>query len=484
MIDRCLVIVPHQDDETMLAGYLISAMRKKGVEVFVLYSTNGDWKYPADLRIKEAARANRRLGDIDEGHIILLGYGDTYNNEAHTHYYYAGSEPARSAAGHRETYGAHGISDYRYAKSGHHSPYTRQAYISDIKDVISDLMPDMMVCVDFDEHPDHRMLTLGFETALGQVLAEHRTYHPIVLKGFAYCNAYTAVDDFYENPLGETRRPVVGETGKYTFDMIDTCAYQWENRIQIYGPIRSRTRNLLKNRKAQALRQHKSQYVILRAGSIINSDEVFWLRRTDSVSYQAKITASSGEAGHLKDFRLYNCDEIDSLHPVFTDYLWQPRDEKKEAVFSWDEPQEISTCDIYGNIEGTGRITQIQLAFDNGFTVDAGPLPERGVPLHLAFPAQAAVSRCSVRIVEATGTGFGIAECEFYAGDNVRKIRNEIEAFSDEKALAPHENLGLAKAVNGCYFRLIGVRKLCGRAYWLINRKGLRGVVNKVLGKA
>ena len=483
MIKRCLVFVPHQDDETMLAGNFINMLCKAGVEVFILYSTNGDWKYPADLRVREAINANKALGNINEDHIILLGYGDTYNNEAHTHYYYAENTAVESAAGHTETYGAYGIPDYRYKKSGHHSPYTRRAYIADLKDAIKDLLPDLMICIDFDEHPDHRMLTLGFENALGELLNELKSYHPIVLKGFVYCNAYTAIDDFYESPPNETKRPVVGKTGKYTFDMIDTCSYEWENRIHIYGSPHSRTRNLLKNSKAQALRKHKSQYVILRAGRIINSDEVFWLRRTDSISYQATITVSSGEANHLKDFKLYNCNEIDSLHPSFTDYLWQPYDEKKEAIFSWDNPQIITMCDIYGNVEDTGRISKIRLRFDNGFVFETGPLQDKGIPLHITFPIQTEVRWCSVQIVETEGTGWGIAECEFYTRDDSNSIINEIERFSEKKELLQSERISLYKVINSCFFKLINIKKLGGRVYWLIKRKGIKGVVNKIRGK-
>ena len=482
MIEKCLVIVPHQDDETMLAGSTIHALRNNGVEVYVLYSTNGDWKYPADLRIREAAAALKILGDIPEDHIILMGYGDTYNNPNHTHYFYSESVPVKSASGHSHTYGANGITDYRYKKSGVHSEYTKSSYLDDLESIIKDIRADLIICVDFDEHTDHRMLSLCFDKVMGRVLKED-DYHPVILKGFAYCNAYTAIDDFYEKQLGQTKRPEVGITGKYQFDMIDTSVYQWNSRVQVFSSPEFRKHSFSNNIKAKALKQHKSQYVILRAGRIINSDEVFWIRKTSSISYKADVSVSDGEGKYLNDFKLYNCSEIDSETPRFCDYLWCPKDEMKTASFRWNEAHDISKCVIYGNIESSGHINKVQLTFDNGFIIESGPLPEKGAPLTIEFDTQHAVRACCLRIISDEGCGAGIAECEFYDESEINGL-DLIERYSAPPTVNVKENLTLIKIFNSVYLWIVKSQKFLHRCASFLKRRGMKGVANKILHRS
>lgn len=481
MISKCLLLVPHQDDETQLAGYTLNALHRAGVEIYVLYSTNGDWKYPADTRIKEAKAALKCLCDIRDDHIILLGYGDSYFNAKHTHYFYAEKEPAVTASGHSETYGADGINDYRYTKDHVHSPYTKTAYIKDLAEVISDIEPELLICSDLDEHPDHRMLSLCFDEAMGMILSQRTDYHPIVWKGFAYCNAYMAVNDFYGDRLKETVRPKIGKTEKYLYDITDTSVYQWDKRIQIRVSPEFSQRSLMKNVKAKALSRHKSQYVILRAGRIINADEVFWQRRTDSVSYQATVTATSGNAGALKDFHLLNCEEIDSEIPEFIDYLWSPENDRKEAVFSWNTPQQISCCRLYGNIAPDGRVKRVILSFDNGFEVSAGPLPERGKPLQIEFETQKDIRSAKIRIIEYEGTGWGIAECEFYGDQTQKDSESLIRSISSTEQVSPEKCMICTKTINKLYLNCVKVKKLASRIIRFARYKGIKGLLKKIM---
>ncbi len=482
MINKCLLLIPHQDDETHLAGYTLNALHRAGVEIFVLYSTNGDWKYPADIRIKEAKAALKCLCDIRDDHILLLGYGDAYNNENHTHCFYADNTPAISASGHSETYGACGINDYAYSRKHAHSPYIKQEYVNDLACAISDIEADLLICVDLDEHPDHRMLSLCFEEAMGTVLFGKKNYHPVVWKGFAYCNAYTAADDFYSDRLNETVRPMVGVTEKYKFDLIDTSIYRWEDRIQVHVSPEFSRRYFLTNIKAKALSRHKSQYVILRAGRIINADEIFWQRRTDSVSYTASVSAESGNAKRLKDFHLIDCNEIDSENPDLDYGLWSPDDGQKEAVFEWKTPQEICSCRLYGNIAATGRIKKIRIEFSNGFEIMAGPLPERGNPLCIDFEPQTNIRSVKIRIVECEGTGWGISECEFYADQQDDRSASLAEYLSYSGTQPVDRSLFLTRTINNLYLAFVRVDKFLHRAIRFARKKGFRGLVKK-LGK-
>lgn len=418
-IEKCIVLVPHQDDETMLAGNTIIQLNNLGIETYVLYSTNGDWKYPAEKRIHEAYRALNSLIPFRKDHILLLGYGDNYNDRNHTHYYYSQDGEVKYRSGHSRTYGVRDIDDIAYTLKGEHSKYNRSSFVADLQAVLEYIRADLIICIDFDEHPDHRMLTLSFDEAMCSVLKKNTDYHPLVLKGFAYSMAYTAIPDLYQKGFRCTVRPTQTTTKKYDYDFIGTTIYDWDARISIPAPCCSLSRNLFKNKKARALMKHKTQFVILRAESIINKDEVFWQRRTDSISYAASVRATSGDPERINDYRLYNVNEIDEKIPVFCDYLWKPDDEEKEITFEWTNPHDIKEIRIYGNICEDAQIKKIRLSFDNGHSCEVGPLPLRGKPLSVRFDGSLKdVSKCILKIVEYEGKGAGVAECEFYTDDN------------------------------------------------------------------
>ena len=75
---KVLVLVPHEDDEINLAGSMIVNFINLGAEVYVCFSTNGDYQISAEVRLKEAANSLVVLGCKKEN-IFFLGYGDTLN---------------------------------------------------------------------------------------------------------------------------------------------------------------------------------------------------------------------------------------------------------------------------------------------------------------------------------------------------------------------------------------------------------------------
>ena len=92
-------------------------------------------------------------------------------------------------------------------KKVHHS-YTVSNYCQDLSLLLWTLQPDMIFCVDYDTHADHRMLSLCFEKEMGKILqTPGNNYHPQVFKGFAYSTAYETVRDFYAPFLSSTQRP-------------------------------------------------------------------------------------------------------------------------------------------------------------------------------------------------------------------------------------------------------------------------------------
>ncbi len=83
--NTCLVLAPHQDDETLGCGGLISLLREKNKEVFVLFLTDGSASHPASkrynaerlsaLRKEEAIRALEVLG-VPQGNAFFLNKKD------------------------------------------------------------------------------------------------------------------------------------------------------------------------------------------------------------------------------------------------------------------------------------------------------------------------------------------------------------------------------------------------------------------------
>lgn len=424
---KILVLVPHQDDEINTAADLIIHCAQNGADVFTAYLTNGDWRYPAEQRFKEALNALSVLG-VPENHVFFLGYGDSLNDRTSGHIFYAEKAPVSSPAGKIETYGTDSIPEYHFIKTASHAPYTKSAIINDIKMLLEDILPDMIVVSDYDEHPDHRALVLLFEEALSILLRENNTFRPEVLYGFAYCLAYNAYRTFPERNVSSSKKPDPRKIQQYNYDIIDTSIYSWDNRIRI--PVVSGVRDprISVNTLGRALKCHSSQNIISRFGRIVKGDELFWRRRTDSIGLLADISASSGNGERLTDYIIRKTCDIDSIEPEYTDYLWIPdeKDTERMILFQWNDPQIINEVVLYGNITGNDRILNAELNFHNGYTKLVGPLPERGRPLRIIIPAQLDVTRCSIKIIDSSGKNAGLSECEFFGPDSDKSV---LESF-------------------------------------------------------
>mgnify|MGYP000444329442 CR=1 FL=1 len=425
---KVLVIIPHQDDELNLVGDLI---QRNDLSPFVVYTTNGDYSYRAETRFKEVINA-LTIFEVPEEQIIFLGYGDTLNSKEHRHIFYS-YEVIESNAGHLYTYGTPTHEDYSYKIFHKHQVYTQMAYRQDLTSVILRLMPDIIFCIDFDVHADHRMASISFEKIIGNLLEKSKsTFTPIVYKGFAYTTGFNAVDDFYRLNLLEVKPPQEGSTPHYYAkdDLLNHSIYLWHSRVRFPVNKGNRTPFLLNNSVFQALCCHKSQSAGLHACQIINSDKVFWQRRTDSCSYYAQIKVSSNftDAHYLNDFQLYNTDDIDSEIPVFNHYAWIPdkSDVEKKITFTWDEYQEVQRIVLYGLLDQEVHIQQVEIEFDNGEKVVEGPVPGKGIPLSITLHKAIRIKWCSIKILQSDGKG-GFAECEFFATE--RQKNNSIKPF-------------------------------------------------------
>ncbi len=409
---RVLVLAPHPDDEINVAGNMILNFSAAKAEIFVAYSTNGDFESSADVRAKEIVESLKILG-VSREKIIFLGYGDGHK---------LSDTPTKSPAGHFETYAPKNFVDYAKKTFGKHNSYTKTNFKRDLKHLLLELRANIIFCVDFDNHPDHRTLSVAFEEVLGEILSERSDYRPEVYKKFAYATAFTAAADFYAQNLFSTKKPKIGETDTYDFDFIGRANYIWENRVR-FPVIHSKT--LLKgNPIAEAIFAHKSQRNEWNSLRIINSDEIFFERRTDSQTFSAKITSNSGDTSKVKDFKIIDTNDVEISPARLENNIW--RGEK--LFFEWEEAIQVEKIVIYGNPldEETEKLF-LRLEIDNAgnsadnvknFSVE---LPNRGRPLEI-YTEKLFVRRAELSGVDF-GKNFGISEVEFFANaEPLKKI--------------------------------------------------------------
>lgn len=360
---RVLILAPHFSDEINVAGNMILNLTAAKAEVFVAYSVGGDFE-------QEAIDALEILG-VSRDKIIFLDSN------------------------------------------------------RDLKSLLLELRANIIFCVDFDSNADHRRLSIMFEKVLGEILSEHNDYRPEVYKKFAYATALTAAPDFYATNLRATKKPKLGETDAYDFDFIDRADYVWENRVRF--PV-AYSKTLLKgNPVAEAIFAYKSQRNEWNALRILNSDEIFFERRTDSQTFHAKVTATSGDASKVRDFKIIDTKNLDAVPAQIENHIWQPTDNQRKIFFEWKEPVQVRRIVIYGNLldEEPAKfflrleLADMQAVIDkNGISLDnvknfCAELPSRGRPLILDT-GKIFITRAELSIVEA-GKNFGLAEVEFFA---------------------------------------------------------------------
>lgn len=424
---KVLLFVPHQDDEINAAASLLFTLARCGAQITLVYTTNGDWEYPAAVRFNEAINAAGVLG-IPEKNILFMGYGDTLNRDDNRHVFYHTDTPARSAAGYTETYGTDAHPDFAFLQEKQHHSYTNKNYLKDLLSIIRLTKADIIIGTDFDCHADHRMLSLYLDKAIGMVRKENPSYQPEVWKRFAYPLAFNAVADYSSVNNPATKLPVIGVTHNYRFAIIGFFYFIWKERIRIPVPAMARTDTFRDNIICKALEQHTSQRIVTEVTRILNSDEIFWSRRTDCVSHAADISVSSGNGTCLNDFMVYNVANIDEDIAEYTNYCWRPKaeDPDKTAVFKWKKPVTIEKIVLYGAVSTESKIDRLQVTLSNGFSQTVTALPSNGNPLEIVTGKQENITSCTLKILSATGTDYGISECEIYSS---KEFTNKIAPF-------------------------------------------------------
>lgn len=431
-----LLIVPHQDDDINLMGGMIEEYVRYKSDVRICFYTNGDFEVSAETRLNESLNVANFYG-VPRENIIFMGYGDRWNDGDGHIYTCADDKLVSSASGKTETYA---LADHLAYNDG--AEYKRKNIVDDMKNIIEEFKPTDIFCVDYDCHTDHIACSLFFEEALLKVLKGNSDYHPNVYKGFAYETAFFGEKDFFKENIAST----VNE--RRTDYMQKRVNFNWHDRVRFPVSAKAATRFIENSSIYRALSFYKSQDATDYAESIINGDKVFWHRRTDSILYNAKITASSGNADLLNDFKLFDTEvlhgfpmsDIKGLSVPNSDEfpergIWKPDhdDEKKEIRVELGERKNIKAICLYDNPSRTDNIINVEIVFDNGKTIETGPLNFDGSATFIETDAEN-VSSFVVRITDWDGSAPGLTELEAFETEIEKpqrfiKLTNECENF-------------------------------------------------------
>ena len=407
---RVMIIVPHQDDELCLAGPMIKGLTDMSAQTYVVFTTNGDYAGIGEKRLKESIRALALLG-VEEDHILFMGYGDQWSRG---HIYHEAPENIlASYAGRTATYGLAQHSDFRTKASGFPSPYTIDAYLKDMKDILMMYLPDIILAIDFDDHPDHRAASLIFERALGELLSKKGgDYHPMVYKGYAYATAWKAENDFYALNLPSTKLPQEEKLNHPDYEL-DTPAYNFSDRVRFPVPYEMLSYTHRSNLLYRALCAYESQNARYYASNIINGDNIFFSRRTDSLSYQSEVFTSSGEGCYLKDFKLMDSRDITDKNALLSDCVWSPGSLNSWARLVFEKETKVTGVSLYDNMSLEDNILSGRLRFSDGSEIIVPALNRSGQETWITFPL-IETNYVEFVIDEAEGDAFGLTELEVF----------------------------------------------------------------------
>ncbi|MDO4982509.1 MAG: PIG-L family deacetylase [Eubacteriales bacterium] len=399
---RVMVFVPHEDDEINLLGGVLEQYVKYGSQVYVVYLTNGDMQVSAEQRFAETIEGMAKCG-VPEDHLIFLGYGDSLYEGDTEIYFLPEDRIVTSHAGKTQTYGTPTHPAYREGRD-----YTLENMVGDIHDILLEYRPDVIFCSDYDEHADHRLLSLLFDRAMGQILNGYRNYKPDVFKGFAYSTAYYDRQDFYEVNLASTINPNHEE---YTQE---NNVYLWNDRIRFPVKADTLSRSMFSCGIYKALECYASTETRKYADGIISGDKVFWQRDTNSMLYYTDVDATSGDPSVVNDFML-NDRKDPKLTVEPSQNVWIPSkwDKEKTVTFHFTEPLSVARVKLYDNPSLEDNILDAIITLDGGTEIHTGALPKNGSAAEFDFGART-MSKLQVTIVETEGDRAGLAEVEAF----------------------------------------------------------------------
>lgn len=414
-----MILAPHQDDEVILCGLFLRRLVELGHQIFVVFMTNGDYEEKiGQIRLREALEV-MRIYHIPREHIIFMGYANEYEENGPHIYNAAKNQTVFSQFGNGQTYGLPHHPEYYYKKTGHHHTYQRSNLVKDLYDIMMEILPDIIFATDVETHPDHKANSLFLDEILGRCFQEKLDFRPIVLKKPGYNSAWFGKKDYnvLNNPEAVyhyTKIYVNNQSSQFCNPYI-----RWKDCVRF--PIDRYARTLFKedNIVYQALKTYDSQNAIEHFDMLLNSDVVFWRRRTDSLTYQADIMATSGNADYLKDFKII--DSLDIKRKCADEWkvdksIWKPSiaDKKPVITIILKEQKVVSEIVIYQEFCPGSEILESAIILDGEETIKVGRLEKRKPTSIIFRPRKVTKIEYIIEKCSVAGIAPGITEIEVY----------------------------------------------------------------------
>lgn len=443
---KVMVIVPHEDDDLLISGQVLPPMYKNGADVRVVFATNGDKRVSAYTRQSEACNALEKLG-IPREKVIFLGYPDGTQ-------LYVGKKAYSFSSGWDHTYAGKGFKDYHFDRFGTHAQYTAENMVDDIESVILEYRPDYILAIDFDTHTDHRGVSISFEKAMERILKKESGYTPKVLKCFGYSLAWKSKPDFYALNIKSTVMQDREKNNDPSYET-DVPQYRWSSRVRLPIDKKSLSHSILRCSEYKALSEHLSQYAYCYSERIINGDSVYWNRRTDSLTYNADISVSSGDASLLNNFRLIGVGNRTAGPNVKLENCvsrFDKNDAQKTVTVKFDSPKTVSCVSLYDNFGLNSNILGGVITFNDGSKVEVPALNADGSETRVVFEPKHNITSFTFKVTEYEGVA-GLNEIEAFEnadydmGFSLIKLKNaDTDDYIYNYLITPDEkslNLGV-----------------------------------------
>lgn len=443
---KVMVIVPYEDDDLLISGQVLPPMYKNGADVRVVFATNGDKRVSAYTRQSEACNALEKLG-IPREKVIFLGYPDGTQ-------LYVGKKAFSFSSGWDHTYAGKGFKDYHFDRFGTHAKYTAENMVDDIESVVLEYRPDYILAIDFDTHTDHRGVSISFEKAMERILKKESGYTPKVFKCFGYSLAWKSKPDFYALNIKSTVMQDREKNNDPSYET-DVPQYRWNNRIRLPIDKKSLSHSILRCSEYKALSEHLSQYAYCYSERIINGDSVYWNRRTDSLTYNADISVSSGDASLLNDFRLIGVGNRTAGPNVKLENCvsrFNKNDAQKTVTVKFDSPKTVSCVSLYDNFGLNSNILGGVITFSDGSKVEVPALNADGSETRVVFEPKHNITSFTFKVTEYEGVA-GLDEIEAFEnadydmGFSLIKLKNaDTDDYIYNYLITPDEkslNLGV-----------------------------------------
>ena len=443
---KVMVIVPHEDDDLLISGQVLPSMYKNGADVRVVFATNGDKRVSAYTRQSEACNALEKLG-IPREKVIFLGYPDGTQ-------LYVGKKAFSFSSGWDHTYAGKGFKDYHFDRFGTHAKYTAENMVDDIESVVLEYRPDYILAIDFDTHTDHRGVSISFEKAMERILKKESGYTPKVLKCFGYSLAWKSKPDFYALNIKSTVMQDREKNNDPSYET-DVPQYRWSSRVRLPIDKKSLSHSILRCSEYKALSEHLSQYAYCYSERIINGDSVYWNRRTDSLTYNADISVSSGDASLLNDFRLIGVGNRTAGPNVKLENCvsrFDKNDAQKTVTVKFDSPKTVSCVSLYDNFGLNSNILGGVITFSDGSKVEVPALNADGSETRVVFEPKHNITSFTFKVTEYEGVA-GLDEIEAFEnadydmGFSLIKLKNaDTDDYIYNYLITPDEkslNLGV-----------------------------------------